>query len=49
MKVGLCDLDAVCVSVYPPIKCSMPEPIIMKLGTHIMTPEAISTAPSYRC
>jgi hypothetical protein len=46
VKVGLCDLHAVCVSVYsyPSINFWMPEPIFMKLGMYNMTPEPISVA-----
>jgi hypothetical protein len=45
MKVGLCSLHAVCVSVSPtPINSWMPEPVFMKLGMYIMEPEPISTA-----
>jgi hypothetical protein len=45
MKVGLCDLNAVCVSVNPPpINFWNPEPIYMKLGMYIMAPMPISTA-----
>jgi hypothetical protein len=39
MKVGLCDLHAVCVSVYPPspsIDFGIPDLIFMKLGMLIM-------------
>jgi hypothetical protein len=45
IKVGLCDHLAVCVSVYPPTNFWMAEPIFMKLGIHIMTPEPLS--PTY--
>jgi hypothetical protein len=56
MKVGLCDLHAVCVSVNPPlpppINFWMPQPIFMKLGMYIMATEPISEAyfinPSHR-
>jgi hypothetical protein len=44
MKVSLCDLHAVCVSVYPPINFWMCELIFMKLGIYILAPEPISTA-----
>jgi hypothetical protein len=45
MKVGSCDLLAVCVSVYSPnINLWMIEQIFMKFGMYIMAPEPISTA-----
>jgi hypothetical protein len=44
IKVGLCDLHAVYVSVYPLINFWMPQPIFMKLGIYIMTSEPISVA-----
>jgi hypothetical protein len=43
MKVCLCDEHAVCVSIYPPINISMPEPICMKDGMFIMTRDFILT------
>jgi hypothetical protein len=43
IKVGLCDLHAVCVSPLP-INFSMAEPIFMKIYVYIMTSEPISTA-----
>jgi hypothetical protein len=58
LKVGLCDLNAVCES--PPINFWIPEPIFMKFGMYIMASEPVLTAysinsshqsvyPSYRC
>jgi hypothetical protein len=44
LKVGICDLHPVFVSVYPPYQLWMPEPIFMKLGMYIMAPGPISTA-----
>jgi hypothetical protein len=44
MKVGLCDLHAVYVSVYPAINFWMDELISMKLGMYVMELEPISTA-----
>jgi hypothetical protein len=46
-KAGSCDIHAVCVPVTPPpptINFSIPEPIFMKLGAHIMAPEPIKSA-----
>jgi hypothetical protein len=51
IKVGSCDLHAVCVS--PPINFWIAQPVFTKLGTHIMAHEPISTAyfinPSNQC
>jgi hypothetical protein len=48
MKVGLCDLKAVCMSVYvgvfSPINFRLPESVFMKLYIYSMAPESISTA-----
>jgi hypothetical protein len=44
MKIGSCNLHAVCVSVYPPINFRMAEPIFMKLGIYMMAPEPITMA-----
>jgi hypothetical protein len=46
MKVGLCDLHAVCVSIYVSLLINfwMAEPVFVKLGVYIMTPEPISAA-----
>jgi hypothetical protein len=47
MKIGLCDLRAVCVSVNTNlINFVVAEPIFMKLGMPIMAPEPISTSYS---
>jgi hypothetical protein len=54
-NLGLCDLHAVlCLWIPLPINFWIYEPIFMKLGLYIMTPEPISTAclymyPSYHC
>jgi hypothetical protein len=46
MKLGLCDIDFFCVSVYPSLHINfwMPEPVFMKFGRYVMETEPISTA-----
>jgi hypothetical protein len=44
MKVGLFELHALCVSVYPPTSLYMAEPIFRKLGMYIMAPQSIFMA-----
>jgi hypothetical protein len=46
IRLGLCDLHAVCVSLYPPINFWIAEPVFMKSGMYIMAPEPIQRRTS---
>jgi hypothetical protein len=52
IKVGSCNLHAVCVSLYPPHQILKDEPIFIKIGINIMAHDPISAAylinPSYQ-
>jgi hypothetical protein len=43
-ELGLWDLHPICVPVYPPSQCWMPEPVFMRLGMYITETEPTSKA-----